>query len=154
MFSHIEEREKPVAQFIVDDLFIKLCGKKPPRVTGYFVAIRIHQREISKKVTRDDGTEVEMYTGTDATRTEDKYQSCAGLVVSMGPQAYKGNNLDGSPRFSEGPWCSVGDFVAFPRYEGFQITFRNVPLIIVPDDKILSIIEDPDDVIATHLKDR
>lgn len=154
VFSHIKDHEKPVAKFIVDENFKKLCGKNPPRITGYFVAVKIHQRDTSKKITRDDGTEVDLYTHTDVTRSEDKYQSCVGLVVSMGPQAYKGQNADGSPRFSEGPWCNVGDFVIFPRYEGFQATFRNVPLLIVPDDKIMGIVEDPDDIIATHLKDR
>lgn len=153
-FSRIEEREKPVAKFIVEDAFEKLCGKKPPSITGYYVGIRIYQRAITKTVKREDGTEAEMYTGTERTQAEDKYQSMVGLVVAMGPQAYKGTDQFGNRRFEGEPWCNIGDFVLFPRYEGLQVTFRDVPLLIVPDDKIIGIVDDPEDVIATHLKDR
>lgn len=151
---HVEAHEQAAAEFIVYERVKALCGKYPPRIAGYYVAIMIHQRDTSKKVTRDDGTEVEFFTHTDITRTEDKYQSMVGLVVGVGSSAYKGQNFDGSPRFPDGPWVSPGQWCIFPRYEGVMCTYRNLPLLIVPDDKILGVVEDPDDIIATHLKDR
>jgi co-chaperonin GroES (HSP10) len=152
--SFIENHEAPVAQYIVEDAFEKLCGKKPPRVTGYFIAVKVHQRDPMKKIQRDDGTEVDFYKHTERTVSEDKYQSVVGLVVGVGPQAYMGLNTDGSKRFPEGPWCKVGDIVIFPRYSGAQVKFRGVPLVIFPDDQVMGIIEDPEDIIATHLDDR
>jgi hypothetical protein len=80
----------------------------------------------------------------------------------MGPQAYRGTNLDGSDRFPEGPWCAVGDFVLVGTYSGLQFSYGDpklgqhakIPLIICPDDKILCKVYDPEAVVATHVIDR
>lgn len=157
--GHIEPHERQAAEYIVWEEYKNTVGKYPPRVAGYFVLVKIFQREIAKEVTLADGTKQAIFL-SDQTRGEDKYQSMVGLVIGMGPQAYTGNNVDGSPRFPNGPWCSIGDWVICPRYEGYQLAARHAdgkaytPLLVIPDDKILGMVEDPMDVIATHLLDR
>lgn len=156
---HVEPHERQAAEYIVWEEYKRLTGKYPPRVAGYFLLVKIFQREIAKEVTMGDGSKTNLYL-SDQTRSEDKYQSVVGLVVGVGSQAYQGQNVDGTLKFPNGPWASVADWVICPRYEGYQIAHRHLdgkgytPLLIIPDDKILGMVEDPTDVIATHLLDR
>lgn len=155
----VQPHEQQPADFIVRDAFLKLTGKAPPEVAGYFVLLRIFQREVAKEITMPDGSKQNIFL-SDRTITEDKYQSMVGLVLALGPQAYRGTNFDGTPRFPDGPWIYPGDWCVVPRYEGYQLSLKHkddtgyTPLLIVPDDKILAKVEDPTDVIATHLLDR
>lgn len=149
----IEPHERPGAEFIVYEAFKASFGKYPPRVAGFYIAVQIYQRTELSKFKLKDGTEATILAA-DRTISEDKYQSSVGLIVSMGPQAYRGTNFDGTLRFPEGPWATVGSWVVVPRYEGVQVTVNGAPLLIMPDDKILAMVEDPTDVIATHLTDR
>jgi len=41
------------------------------------------------------------------------------------------------------PWCQVGDWVVIPRHEGTLINYRGVPMMFMPDDRILAVVEDP-----------
>jgi len=153
--------EQSVAEMIVYEDFKAACGKYPPHIGGYYVCVRIHQRDPEKKLINAEGKEVTLFRHTGITMMEDKYQSCVGLVIGMGPQAYQGTNFDGTPRFDK-EWCRVGDFVIIPRYEGIQISYGDgkrgqgnmIPLMILPDDKIYGIVEDPEDIVATHVIDR
>lgn len=153
--SYIEPFEEVIARKLVDDQFKALTGKPfGLRPGGYMVAVKIYVRpEEIKKIKRDDGTEASLYI-TPNTQSEDKYQSVAALVCAVGPQAYKGKDMVGNERFPEGPWCKVGDWVAIPRYEAFLVSYRGVALGLLPDDKILAVIEDPTDVAAINLADK
>lgn len=153
------EAEKAKGQ--VEEEFKVACGVYPPIACGYYIYVRIYQRDPEKKIQTAEG-EKTLLIRSHAAVTEDKYQSCVGLVVAIGPQAYKGTNFDGTPRYPDGPWCKVGDIVLIPRYEGVQVSvgdFRNrpadaVPLMIIADDKIMGITPDPEFVVATHVIDR
>ena len=79
----------------------------------------------------------------DITRDEDKYQSSVGKVMGMGPQAYTGTLADGSPRFPEGPWCKLRDWVLVPRYNGPYATFAGLPFLTIPDDRVIWVVKDP-----------
>lgn len=153
--SHIEPYEEEKAKKLVLDHFEQLTGKRMmPRPAGYMVAVKIYVRpEEMKEITREDGSKTTLYLPSVATR-EDKFSSVSALVVALGPQAYKGKNHLGEDRFPEGPWCKVGDFVAIPRNEGFLFNYRGVTMSLLPDDKIMAIIEDPTDVQATYIADR
>lgn len=146
-FSYIEPHEEAEARTLIDAQFIAMTGKKfGYRVTGFLIACKLYVRpEELKQVPGPDGKPVTIYL-PQASQANDKYSSCSGLVIGVGPQAYKGRNADGTDRYPEGPWCKVGDWVALPRYEAFCVSYRGVAIAILPDDKILGVIEDPTDV--------
>lgn len=56
-----------------------------------------------------------------------------GIVVALGPQAYRETN-DGDRRFSEGPWCRVGDRILFNRYGGRAFRLANGQVVITLND--------------------
>src|SRR5579859_5957784 len=145
-YSYIEPHEEQEAIRIIEE---KL-GFPRPRVTGYFIAVKIFladEKIITKKnsVGKDiqiavpDGynpeTEKVYVNKSDGTIVlpehvveERKFRNCSGLILAMGPLAYKGKKFEGS-----GPWCKVGDWVMFPRNEGHQINYRGIPMQIIPD---------------------
>lgn len=153
--SYIEPFEETTAKKLVDEQFIALTGKTfGLRPGGYMIAVKIYVRpEEIKEITKDDGSKVTLYIPHSA-QTDDKYQSVAALVCSVGPQAYRGKDVMGNDRFPEGPWCKVGDWVAIPRHESFLLSYRGVAVALIPDDKVLAVIEDPTDVQAAHLADK
>ena len=158
----VQPAERAVAEYQVFERFKKVCGIYPPHVAGYNLLLQVYQRESEKDVAGPDGKTTTLVTRSDASVRADKYQSVVHMVIGMGPQAYGGTNFDGTPRFPEGPWCAIGDFVIVGTYSGLQFTYgdpklgiqHKIPLIIVPDDKILAKIYDPESVVATHVIDR
>lgn len=152
--SFIEPHEESEAKALIDKEFIALTGKPfDMRVAGYLVAIKIYIRsETIKSIDTKAGT-VSLLRPTTST-DEDKYQSVSGLVVGVGPQAYKGFNVDGTPKYPEGPWCKPGDIVMIPRFESTPISFRGVVMAIVPDDRIMAVLQDPADVKSTTMENR
>lgn len=147
--SNIEPHEESAAIELVHSEFEKLCGKRPPKPTGWYVLTKTFIRpEEYKTITREDGTKHTLFI-PDMARNEDEYQSVAALVLDMGPDAYQDRQ-----KFPNGAWCKVGDWVVIPRYEGFKFKFKGVPLQQLPDDHIMGVIQDPMDVVPTHLADK
>jgi hypothetical protein len=149
----VEPHEVDGVKKQIDDLFVSLTGKPfEYRTAGYFLAVRLNVKDSEiKTITRDDGSIAKLYR-TDRAADEDKYQSTTGLVCGVGPQAYRGTNSDGSPRFPDGqPWCRIGDFVHIPRQESIPFSYRGVAMGLIADDRICGIVQDPDDVQAIHL---
>lgn len=136
--SFIEDNEVDTAKALIDQQFMEMTSRPLElRVAGFMIAVKIYIPP-----DRTDGGVLL----TDNTLENARYQSCAGLVVGMGPQAYKGNNPDGTPRFPEGPWCRVGDWILLPRYEATLMTYRKVAMGLIPDDRVQAILTDPKDV--------
>ena len=76
----------------------------------------------------------------DQTRKEDEYQGRVGLVLAVGPDAYKD-----PVKFPSGPWVKQGDWVCWPalessvqrqKYHGLIIAFLN-------DDRVVGVSVDP-----------
>jgi co-chaperonin GroES (HSP10) len=135
--SYIEDSEVIQAKQIIEEQL----GFPVPRVCGYHMAVKIFVRpEETKEILGDDGISRKIYLPHTVT-VHDKYRSCTALVLSMGSEAYKGDRFKDS-----GPWCKVGDWVVIPRNEGVQINYREVPMQIIPDDRVLCIVEDPSHV--------
>lgn len=151
--SYVDNHEIDEAKREVDKLFIGLTGKPfGLRVANYYVAVKLYVRpEEIKEVTRDDGTKATLWLPTQVVEG-DKYHSVAALVCGIGPGAFKGYDDQGRERFPEGPSCRVGDWVCIPRTNCFVINYRGVPAGILPDDMILSVIEDPTDVTPINQK--
>ena len=66
------------------------------------------------------------------------------IVLALGPDCYKGERFQHS-----GPWCKVGDWVIIPRNEGTQFLYNEIPVHLLPDDRILTVIPDPT-VVRRH----
>lgn len=140
VLSFIEDGEIDEARATIDAQFVEMTGKPfDGKVAGFMIAVKIY---IAPE--QSDGG----ILFTDKTRDDSRYSSVAGLVVGMGPQAYKGTHPDGSPRFPEGAWCRVGDWILLPRYEATLLTFRGVSMGMITDDKVQMVIADPKDVQA------
>ena len=68
--------------------------------------------------------------------------SQCGNVLAMGPDCY--NDKD---RFSQGPWCKVGDWVVFARYAGSRIEIEGGEVRLLNDDEVLATVQDPTDIL-------
>jgi hypothetical protein len=127
-------------------------GFDPPPMAGWYMAIVIHEERYART---KDGKKTQI---VHASIDEEKYRNCVGLVVSQGNECYLG------PRFEEHwfrqflriffnrwmkpcrkkPWCRVGDYVVFPRHEGELMNYRGMPMMMLPDVKIYTPIEQPE----------
>ena len=72
-----------------------------------------------------------------------------GRVVAMGPLCYR------DPKFGDGgPWCQVGDWVAYGQYAGQQVLVRTddragaVAMRLCNDDEILCRLASPESVLV------
>lgn len=146
--SFIEDHEQLQAQSLIDNQFRELtkCAEHPAgitlrehfRLTRYFCAVKIYVRpEEMKEITQADGKKVTLYL-PDSVRSEDRYQSCTGVVVALGPQAFK--DKEGNPR---GSIYRLSDFVLFPRTDIIRIDFCGIPLGIMTDDRAVAVVSDP-----------
>ena len=76
----------------------------------------------------------------DQTKREDVYQGRVGLVLAMGPDAYRGD------KFASGPWCKPGDWIMWPAVEAAARRFNygeGTTLALVTDDSVLATGLDP-----------
>ena len=68
--------------------------------------------------------------------------SQCGNVLAMGPDCY-----NDPKRFSDGPWCKVGDWVVFARYAGSRIEIEGGEVRLLNDDEVLATVQDPTDIL-------
>lgn len=149
---YVEEHELVEAKKLIDDQFMEMTGKPFGfRPAGYMIACKIFVSP-DEIITgeREDGTKYTLYTAP-VTQQQDVLKSTAALVCGVGPQAYQGFNPDGTPRFPEGPWCRVGDWICLPRASSFMVNYRGVAMAILPDDKVIGVIEDPRDLTELYV---
>ena len=70
-----------------------------------------------------------------------------GQVVGIGEHAFR--NKDTGEYFAkQGPWCSVGDWVIWPKFGTKRITFKGDAYSILHDDEIMGVVADPADLKA------
>lgn len=79
----------------------------------------------------------------DKHRDEDRYQSKVGLIVGLGPSAFR-EGEDGN--WFGGKVFAVGDWVLFRPSDGWNITVSNVPCKILSDTQIKGTVKDVDKV--------
>ena len=68
--------------------------------------------------------------------------SQCGNVLAMGPDCYGDKE-----RFSQGPWCKVGDWIIFARYAGSRIEIEGGEVRLLNDDEVLATVQDPTDIL-------
>lgn len=62
-------------------------------------------------------------------------------VLKIGPTAYTQDIFEKS-----GPFCQEGDFILIPRLAGQKVKYKGVPLTILSCDKVLAVIDNPQDI--------
>jgi len=65
-----------------------------------------------------------------------------GNVLAMGPDCYSDKD-----RFTQGPWCKVGDWIIFARYAGSRIEIEGGEVRLLNDDEVLATVQDPTDIL-------
>ena len=147
--SKIEEHERDQVRHLIDEHFVDITGKPfDMRPAGYMIAVKIYIRpEELKVIEREDGTQATIYL-PEVVRADEKYSSVSALVCALGPEAYQGEKFGGQK------WCDVGDWVLIPRYECTAVSFRGVAMGLLPDDRILEVIDGPEDVAGANSADR
>jgi len=150
-FGWVQKDEEEKAKRIVEETL----GVEAPHVCGYKVAIAIQENNFHYV----NGIKTIIHM-PDSTKDEEKYRNCTGLVIGMGPWAFRGRDfiepiLSRTARFFFGkymkpssyrPWYRVGDFVAFPRHAGEVQNYCGIPIIVISDVDAYMVLKKPQDI--------
>ena len=79
---------------------------------------------------------------SDKTITESQIATNCGLVMEIGPDAYKDEE-----KFPNGPWCKKNDWIIFGRYAGSRFGIEGGEVRILNDDEIIAVVKDPEDIL-------
>ena len=79
---------------------------------------------------------------SDETIEERGYTTVTGLVLKVGPDAYKDEK-----RFPNGPLCKEKDWMIFGRYAGSRFGIEGGEVRILNDDEIIAVVKDPEDIL-------
>ena len=112
--------------------------KKLPKPTGWRLLIMPHTGIRKTK----GGVHL-----TDKAQEEIQLTTNVGLVLKVGPDAYKDKE-----RFPEGSWCQEKDWVLFAKYAGSRIKIDGGELRLLNDDEVLAVIDDPEDILHATYK--
>jgi len=77
----------------------------------------------------------------DQLKDDIQYLTTVGRVVKVGELAYKDKQ-----KFSEGSWCSEGDFVCYGKHTGQKFLYKGVRYLLIYDDQVIMKIDDPSEV--------
>tara|TARA_R100001086_G_scaffold16319_2_gene8016 strand:+ start:2926 stop:3297 length:372 start_codon:yes stop_codon:yes gene_type:complete len=72
------------------------------------------------------------------TRRREEAASLIGMVMKVGPDAYKDEN-----RFPTGPWCKEGDFIVMRSYSGTRMVIHGQEFRLINDDSVEAVVDDP-----------
>lgn len=107
-----------------------------PRIPGFHILVR----PVSVKKETKGGIIL-----PDSTVSDISYLTTVGKVLALGETAY-----DDEEKFPKGPWCSVGDYVCYGKHSGQKFFYKGVRLILLFDDQISMVVEDPKELDPTY----
>ena len=114
-----------------------LTVEELPKIPSYHLIIR----PISVKEKTKGGIIL-----PDKTKDDVAYLTTVGKVLKVGETAYSGD----SERFPNGAWCNVGDFICFGRAIGQKFIYRGQKLLLIHDDQVIMVVENPTDLDTTY----
>ena len=85
-----------------------------------------------------------IFMGHDTLEKQQVASQC-GNVLAMGPDCYRDKD-----RYTQGPWCKVGDWVMFARYAGSRIKIEGGEVRLLNDDEVLATIKNPEDILHEY----
>ena len=80
----------------------------------------------------------------DSTKEDMSYLTTVGKVIVLGDLAYMDKD-----KFPAGAWCNVGDYVCYGKHTGTKLFYKGVRFILLFDDQITMVVEDPKDLDPT-----
>ena len=80
----------------------------------------------------------------DSTKEDMSYLTTVGKVIVLGDLAYMDKD-----KFPSGAWCNVGDYVCYGKHTGTKLLYKGVRFILLFDDQITMVVEDPKDLDPT-----
>ena len=102
---------------------------KLPKPTGWRILVLPYKRKEKTKggiILSDQSLE------------ESQIASSIGLVLKVGPDAYKDRE-----KFPSGAWCKKGDFVVMRSYSGTRMFVDGEEFRMLNDDSIEGVVADP-----------
>ena len=106
-----------------------------PVVPGYHLLIR----PVSVKQETKGGIIL-----PDSTKEDIAYLTTVGKVLAVGKDAYQDTT-----RYPNGPWCKKGDYVCYGKHSGQKFFYKGIKLLLLADDQISMIVEDPKELDPT-----
>tara|TARA_R100001086_G_scaffold247514_2_gene181964 strand:- start:241 stop:657 length:417 start_codon:yes stop_codon:yes gene_type:complete len=106
-----------------------------PVVPGYHLLIR----PVSVKQETKGGIIL-----PDSTKEDIAYLTTVGKVLAVGKDAYQDTT-----RYPNGPWCKKGDYVCYGKHSGQKFFYKGIKLLLLLDDQISMIVEDPKELDPT-----
>nr|ASN63265.1 co-chaperonin GroES [uncultured virus] len=106
-----------------------------PRIPGYHILVR----PVSVKKQTKGGILL-----PDSTVNDISILTTVGKVLAIGDTAYEDDR-----KFPKGPWCSVGDYVCYGKHTGQKFFYKGVRMLLMFDDQISMVINDPKELDPT-----
>ena len=116
---------------------------KLPKPTGWRILIMPYNPPTKTK----GGVEL-----PDEVHERERIATVAGLVLAVGPLAYKDSSKFSDPNNPDAkwePWCKEKDWILFSRYSGSRFNIDGGDLRILNDDEVLAVIDDPSHLVHT-----
>jgi len=79
----------------------------------------------------------------DSYRDREDHGQIMGRVLAMGDLCYTREDM-----LQAGPWCEIGDYILFGKYEGKRVEVADVKLLILNDDNVLAVVPDPSKIFT------
>lgn len=107
-----------------------------PIVPGYHILVR----PVSVKSATKGGILL-----PDSTKQDISYLTTVGKVLRVGKDAYQD-----TIRYPNGAWCEEGDYVCYGKHSGQKFMYKGVRLILLLDDQITMVVQDPKELDPTY----
>lgn len=80
----------------------------------------------------------------DSTKNDIAYLTTVGRVLKVGDIAYQDTS-----KFPNGPWCKPGDYVCYGKHSGQKFFYKGVRMLLLFDDQISMVVQDPKELDPT-----
>lgn len=112
--------------------FEKQYGFDAPRAVGPYMVVELYKPKLS-----------EVISITNKTRSDQKWVSNVGKLISLGSACFKGKQFE---FWNENDIPKIGDWIHFKNNSGPVNKFRGIDVVIMYDESINMKLEDPEHI--------
>tara|TARA_R110000824_G_scaffold3147_10_gene14624 strand:- start:12175 stop:12591 length:417 start_codon:yes stop_codon:yes gene_type:complete len=123
-----------------NDMWISEEQVEDPNILPHIPGFHILIRPVSVKEKTKGG----LYL-PDSVKNDIAYLTTVGKVLVVGADAYV--NQD---KFPNGPWCREGDYVCYGKHSGQKFFYKGIKLLLLYDDQISMVLDNPKDLDPTY----
>ena len=137
-----QKNQKPFGKKKVTEPKVESETAKLPTPTGWRILVMPY---VPPKVSKG-GIEI-----PDEVHERERVATNVGLVMAVGPLAYKDINKFGGSKAGSQPkaWCKEKDWILFGKYAGSRFGIDVGELRLLNDDEVLAVIDDPSHIVHT-----